>query len=237
MYDENSNDDKEVKEHKDVSTNTFPEDDKDKDGDKDGDKDKDADGDKDDKSGGDKEKDDKDPDGDKDGDKDKKDKDEKSYTAKDLKKPKDSLLDDSFMEGTAAEAAEQGLSKDEAQALLETKSLAVSHHETLKANAFLDTVDGWEKDLANHKKYGGDNQEETGVRYNRAIEKFGTPELRKLLVESRYEFHPEILSFFVELDKRSSDDKLESGRVGGGNRKKTDVELFYPDTHGKEETG
>lgn len=124
-----------------------------------------------------------------------------------------------------ATAKELNLTQEGAQKLID---LQVKHMESFAGRmqeTFQKIKDDWKADTI---KELGANAKESLVSAGKAIEKLGTPELRKMLNETGVGNHKELVRFFIEVGKLVSEDKP----VDGKNRTaaKSDAELFYGNT-------
>lgn len=122
--------------------------------------------------------------------------------------PEDSLLDDSVIDETVADAKERGLSNEDAQEVLNSMSKAVSDHDKKQGEDLEKIHEGWRNDSKSDKEFGGDKLTENVELAHRVVEKFGSPEFKKLLEESHLGDHPEWIRTFVNLGKAMQDDKF-----------------------------
>ncbi|HSV48356.1 MAG TPA: protease [Ramlibacter sp.] len=72
----------------------------------------------------------------------------------------------------------------------------------------------WGNDSKADKEFGGDAFDENLAIAKTALDKFGTPELKNLLNQSKLGNHPEVLRFFVRAGKAISQDGFIPGRTG-----------------------
>jgi len=145
----------------------------------------------------------------------------------DLKVPKDSKLDDDAVGRIAAFAKEQGLSNDAAQSLLEREHDAVSrYNESLEASLD-EKADEWMEEAKKDKEIGGDDFKKNAELSKRVLDRYAPESFRKILDESGYGNHPDLVRTFVRIGKAMSEDQLvKSGGKSGG--KKTLAERLYP---------
>lgn len=73
----------------------------------------------------------------------------------------------------------------------------------------------WGEDSKADKEFGGEAFDENLAIAKTALDKFGTPELKSLLNQSKLGNHPEVLRFFVRAGKAISQDGFIPGRQGG----------------------
>lgn len=74
----------------------------------------------------------------------------------------------------------------------------------------------WGTDSKADKEFGGDKFDENLAVAKQALDKFGTPELKTLLVQSKLGNHPEVLRFFYRAGQAISQDGFTPGRQGAG---------------------
>ena len=143
----------------------------------------------------------------------------------DFKVPEGAIVNQPVLDEFKATAKELNLTQAGAQKLID---LQVKHMDSLVQSmqqSFQQIKNDWKADTI---KTLGATAKTDLVSAGRAIEKLGTPELRKMLNETGVGNHKELVKFFVEVGKLVSEDKP----VDGKNRvvAKSDAELFYGDT-------
>lgn len=143
----------------------------------------------------------------------------------DFKVPEGAIVNQPVLDEFKATAKELNLTQAGAQKLID---LQVKHMDSLVQSmqqSFQQIKDDWKADTI---KTLGASAKTDLVSAGKAIEKLGTPELRKMLNETGVGNHKELVKFFVEVGKLVSEDKP----VDGKNRvaAKSDAELFYGDT-------
>lgn len=145
-----------------------------------------------------------------------------------LKLPEGSLLDPALVEKTAAYAKERGLSQEQAQGLLERESeAATAHQDRLLANHKAMTAK-WIEDVKADKEIGGAAFVQSTEDARRALTRFGSEAFRKILDDTGYGNHPEIVRVFAAVGRAMKDDKLVPGTAGAGGSKKSPAEVMYP---------
>lgn len=87
----------------------------------------------------------------------------------------------------------------------------------------------WAADAKADKEFGGDKFAENIAVANRALEQFGTPDLKALLVQSKLGNHPEVLRAFYRVGQAISQDGFVPGRAGGG--KPNDARSMYANSN------
>lgn len=101
-------------------------------------------------------------------------------------------------------ATAKNLSKEDAQALL-NMSLEL---ETKKAKAFEQTKSQWATESEADTEFGGTQFKENLAVANKALDAFGTPELKSLLKSTGFGNHPEVIRAFVKIGRSVGEDKL-----------------------------
>jgi hypothetical protein len=146
----------------------------------------------------------------------------------DLKAPENLLLDaKAYMEKTATIAREQGLSQQQAQAMLEHGNTAVSGFVEEQKNLLRKQVEGWEAEVKADKEFGGENLKESMTHAQRFASKYGTPELVKALEQTGFGSFPELFKAFVRAGKAMSNDNFIRSTMPPAEPKKTAAEILY----------
>ena len=83
-------------------------------------------------------------------------------------------------------------------------------------------------DLKNDAEFGGANFDKNAKTAQKAFEAFGSPELKQLLNESGLGSHPELVKAFHRIGQKISEDTMESGSGGAGQRERPIHERMYP---------
>lgn len=118
-------------------------------------------------------------------------------------------------------AKELNLSQEQAQRLidLDMKRLQSSDNALQQASA------EWSESAKSDKEFGGDKLSENISLAKKALDTFGTPELRNLLEETGLGNHPEIIRAFYRAGKAISEDGFVAG--GGNPSRKSDARSLY----------
>jgi hypothetical protein len=146
-----------------------------------------------------------------------------------LKWPDGVQADQAHADGLVSFSKELKLSPEQAQALLNRdmsfRQKAVEMADETR-NKNLDT---WEAQVKSDKELGGSNLDTTLSNYRQGVKTFDKSGfLTKLLEESGYGSHPEMVRIFSTIGKMVSSDSLViPGKPGGENRKSAE-ELLYP---------
>lgn len=95
------------------------------------------------------------------------------------------------------------------------------------SNEFESQVEGWETAAKSDSEIGGDDHDAKVAVAKTALEKWGTPELTKLLTESGFGSHPEILRWAYRAGQALKDAPVETTRDGAA--KKSLAQALYGD--------
>jgi hypothetical protein len=99
-------------------------------------------------------------------------------------------------------AAELGLTKEQAQKLVDLKAKSVQQ----MMDAWEKTAQKWVQDVKTDKEVGGDNFDKSLASAAKALDTFGTPELRALFNANGLGNHPELVRFCARVGKAVAED-------------------------------
>lgn len=119
-------------------------------------------------------------------------------------------VSESVLESFKGVAKELNLSQDAAQKVLGQMAPAIQKHQAAQIEAMRTE---WATTATQDTEFGGEKLQENLSVAKKALDTFGTPELRQLLNESGLGNHPEIIRAFYRAGKAISED----GFVAGGN--------------------
>lgn len=122
-------------------------------------------------------------------------------------------------------AKELNLPQDAAQKVLDKMGPAISARQE---NAIAEARAKWVADTKADAEIGGTELAQKIALANTTFEKFGTPELRKLLDESGLGDHPELIRWAHRVGKAMSEDGFVAGR--GNNVSETSAKSMYSNT-------
>lgn len=145
----------------------------------------------------------------------------------DLAVPEESHLTETEVESLKAYAKDKGLSKDQAQELLnqrhEAKEDLVSGYkkeqETLRNQ--------WLEAAKNDQEFGGQHFAQNVEFAKRSLEKFATPGIVDYLNQTGLGNNPEVIRLFYRIGKAMSNDSIVNPGSAGGPVKKPIEEVFY----------
>lgn len=151
----------------------------------------------------------------------------------DVKLADDSLISDERKEKIESFAKDRGFSNEHAQSLVnEVVNEAVEEAVTLYQEATLENAKEladvtWPQQCKDDKEIGGDDYAKNAELSKRAREATSSPEFNKILLETGYGNHPEVVRHFLRLGKMMSDDQLVLGGGKGPIKEKDAADVFY----------
>jgi hypothetical protein len=104
-----------------------------------------------------------------------------------------------------------GLSKEQAQRIADLGAKQAQKWAEAQQAAIAEATSAWVEQVKSDKEIGGDKLAENLATAKRALDKFGTPELRALLDESRLGNHPELIRAFHRIGRAIADDAIVPG--------------------------
>lgn len=125
-----------------------------------------------------------------------------------FKAPEGREFDAKVLEQFSEVAKELNLSEADAQKVIDKIAPALAAKQTEVVEA---ARAQWETDAKADKEFGGDKLTENLAVAKKALDQFGTPELRELLNTSGLGNHPEIIRAFFRAGKAISEDKFVGG--------------------------
>jgi hypothetical protein len=104
--------------------------------------------------------------------------------------------------------SEINVPKEAAQKLLDLQTAIETKRAEAYQAALVEQSQQWEQQVKADKELGGDNFEKTQAVAIKAIESFGSPELRQLLNDSGLGNHPELVKFCHRVGLKFSEDSV-----------------------------
>jgi hypothetical protein len=142
-----------------------------------------------------------------------------------FKLPEGIQLDTKGTEAFSEIARELNLTQDGAQKFLDKMGPVIAgRHGELLTQAKAQWVEAAQTD----KEYGGEKLSENLAVAKKALDTFGSPELRTLLNESGLGNHPEIIRAFYKAGKAISEDKFVPATGGSPRGTKAAADALYP---------
>lgn len=131
----------------------------------------------------------------------------------DFKAPEDVQLDTELLAEFKEQAKALGLDQDKAQGVVDLGVKLQQKWQSEQTRAMDAAREQWANQSTADKEFGGTALNENLAVARKAMDTFGTPELKQLLNDSGLGNHPEIIRAFYRAGKTISDDRF----VGGGN--------------------
>jgi hypothetical protein len=129
----------------------------------------------------------------------------------DLKMPEGIELDKTAADEFGAIAKELKLDQASAQKFADVGAKMAQR----QVEKHAELVQSWVEQVKTDKEFGGDKlQENLGVA-RKALEAFGTPELRDVLNATGFGNHPEVIRAFYKMGKAVSEDRFVKGSPAG----------------------
>jgi len=136
-------------------------------------------------------------------------------------------LDAAALEQFEPIARELNLTNEQAQKMVDlygTQILPMVQKQ--QAEAWQKTTEQWAADVKADKEIGGDKLTASIGVAQRALETFGTPDLKQYLNSTGLGNHPDLIKFCVKVGQAMSEDKVVTGGHDGGSNDL--VSAFYP---------
>ncbi len=142
-----------------------------------------------------------------------------------FKLPDGVQLDDKGTAAFSEVAKELNLTQEAAQKVLDKMGPVIAGRH---AEALTQAKAQWVESAQTDKEFGGDKLPENLAVAKKALDAFGTPELRTLLNESGLGNHPELIRLMYRAGKAISEDKFVPAGSGSPNGAKDAANALYP---------
>ena len=175
---------------------------------------------------GDKPQDDKPADGDKPADKpdDKEQKQEGAPEKYEFQAGEGVELDAEALKDFEPVARELNLTNEQAQKLVDAYPKILAGVQQRQAEAWQAQTEQWAADVKADKEIGGDKLTANLSAAQRALDQFGTPELKEYLNATGLGNHPDLVKTFVKIGKAMSEDGMVTGKESG---QRSAAEVLY----------
>lgn len=134
-------------------------------------------------------------------------------------------MDDVGLSAFSEVAKDLNLSQDAAQKMLDKMAPAMAERQ---AEAIRQVQTEWLEGAKSDKEFGGEKLNENLATAKKALDSFGSPELRTLLNETGLGNHPEIIRAFYRAGKAISEDKFVPATGGSPAGSKDFAKSLYP---------
>ncbi|EPV0628789.1 peptidase [Citrobacter koseri] len=135
-------------------------------------------------------------------------------------------LDSEALKDFEPVARDLNLTNEQAQKLVDAYPKILAGVQQRQAEAWQQTTEQWAADVKADKEIGGDKLTSNLSAAQRALDQFGTPELKEYLNTTGLGNHPDLVKTFVKIGKAMSEDKVLSGGHDSGGSDL--VSAFYP---------
>lgn len=145
----------------------------------------------------------------------------------DFNLPEGMTIDKSALDSAAPILQKYKVSQEDAQALVDVMAGKVQAVQQGQVDAFNQLMTDWKEASKNDSEFGGDKFDESIALAKSAVDKFGTPELTKLLEDHGMGNHPEVIRFMVKVGKLTAED-VPGGDQTPTSKEKDRLEQLYP---------
>ena len=132
-----------------------------------------------------------------------------------FKAPEGKQFDAEIIGNFSEIAKELNLTQDAAQKLVETMGPKIAERQLAQIQA---VQNEWTQQSQVDKEFGGDKLNENLAVAKKALDSFGTPELRSLLQQSGLGNNPEVIRFMYRAGKAISEDTFVGNSPGAGGK-------------------
>lgn len=146
-----------------------------------------------------------------------------------FKAPEGKEFDPEVMSVYSTVAKELDLPQASAQKILDAIAPKVAERFAARQSEALENVKAeWAEKTRSDKEIGGEKLQENLAVAKKAMDAFGTPELRKLLNESGLGNHPDLVKAFYKVGKAISEDKIVPGGKAPSRGETNAAKALYP---------
>ncbi|HCC6168429.1 TPA: peptidase [Citrobacter amalonaticus] len=121
-------------------------------------------------------------------------------------------------------AREMNLTNEQAQKLVDVYPKILAGVQQRQVEAWQQTTEQWAADVKADKEIGGDKLPSNLSAAQRALDQFGTPELKTYLNDTGLGNHPDLVKAFVKIGKAMSEDGMVTGSNDG---QRSAAEVLY----------
>jgi hypothetical protein len=147
-----------------------------------------------------------------------------------IKEPENFVLNSKIIEEVTAFAKEHKLDSATAQKILERENGLVASLLAAQEKQYEEETAKWPETVKTDKELGGDNFKESAAFANRALKAYGSPELIKILEETKYGNHPEVVRLLARIGRAAGDGKFIKGDANTLPKERPVEDLFYGET-------
>jgi hypothetical protein len=132
--------------------------------------------------------------------------DKSPETYADFVLPEGQELDETALAEANPMFKEMGLNQEQAQTLVDFYAKHIQAGFQAQTDAFNQLMSDWRGQSENDNEFGGDKYKENVKIAQSAISKYGTPELKQLLLDHGMGNHPEVIRFMVRVGHTLKED-------------------------------
>lgn len=121
-------------------------------------------------------------------------------------------------------ARDLNLTNEQAQKLVDVYPKILAGVQQRQAEAWQKQTEGWAETVKADKEIGGDKLTANLSAAQRALDQFGTPELKEYLNATGLGNHPDLVKTFVKIGKAMSEDGMVTGKESG---QRSAAEVLY----------
>ena len=144
--------------------------------------------------------------------------------------PEDMQLDESIMGEFSQLAKDANLPQDKAQSLVELGAKMAKGFESAAQQSLADLKESFSNNISKKTELGGEQLDANKAIAQRAIDAYGSDELKAMLSESGLGNHPELVRFFHAVGQTVSEDTLVEGGANTEGQPKSLAERMYGNT-------
>lgn len=141
--------------------------------------------------------------------------------------PEGMTLDAAMIEQAMPLFKEAGIDQAQSQKFIDLYAAKMQEAEQGKLDTFSQLRQDWVKQSKSDPDFGGDKFDENIASAKAALDKFGTPELSKLLDDFGVGDHPEMIRFMVGVGRLTQEDTPGNGAKNHTQTKST-TDILYP---------
>lgn len=145
----------------------------------------------------------------------------------DLELGDDTSLEESDLERIATEGRELGLSSEECQGLVDLEDRVSKQFQERQMDHVKEVRGTWIKEAETDKEIGGENFKENLELSKRVIDKFGSDGFKKLVEDTDFGNHKEVIRVFARIGKLMGEDNLVHSKTPPGGKKLSAEEKLY----------
>jgi hypothetical protein len=138
-------------------------------------------------------------------------------------------LDREALDGFTPLAKDLNLTQTQAQKLVDLYAHQIDALQTAQTEKVANVRKGWVEGIKADNEIGGTALNENVALAVKALDKYGTPELRKALDESGLGDHPEMVRVFYRIGRAMAEDTIEGGQnTAPKGAQRSAAEILYP---------